>query len=146
MDWKEHKNQLASVWWYLFIFFFYFIFLVCVSIKLLWMEKSLYYLSMCSIHQKGKISRLSNCGIQGMSEEHAGRYSVMTVMVFETCSQVPVQNFQAVPSSGYRSAETPLTSLFSCFSLSTLLIPHKRCCHTDGWSNGWPRRLFSLTK
>lgn len=42
-----------------------------------------------------------------MSEEHVGRYSVMTMTAFETCSQVPVKKFQAVPSSGYRSYRNP---------------------------------------
>lgn len=111
MDQKEHKNS-----WLLFGDFF-------VSTKLHWMEKSFYYLFMCSIYQKGEVLRPYYCGIQGISEEHVGRYSVITVMAFETCSQVTVQNFQAVPSSGYRSCRNPSDLPFLLLFCRHLAIP-----------------------
>lgn len=117
-----------------------------VSTKLLWAEKSFYPLGMCSVCQNGnKISRPWYCGTEGRSEEHVARYKVMTEPVMsETCSQASIQEFQTVPSSGYRSYRNPSDFPFLLPYSKWLAIPAQAML-PYWWSNRWPPSP-SLTK
>lgn len=110
-----------------------------VSTKLLWAEKSFYPLGMCSVCQNGnKISRPWYRGTEGRSEEHVGRCKVMTEPVMsETCSQASIQEFQTVPSSGYRSYRNPFDFLFLLPCYKWLAIPAPGML-PYWWPNRWP--------
>jgi len=120
---KDIKNNLL-------LFCLKMIFLV--SNRLLWAGKSFYPSCTYSDSQNGnKISRPWYCGTKDRSEEHVGRYKVMTEAVIGPAPKPASRNSRQCLPLATDPTETPLTSPFNCHAINTLLFLHKQHCRTD---------------